>query len=136
MAIVTKAQLKSLELKTADENIKFEVTKELIRECYNLKYSREEVRVLTKFFEWVFRSSKAFGKRLKEAIKEIEEEFKMQYLASWEREAKKEGRVEGIDEEKIRTATEMLKAGYTTEAIRDITSLPEERIKELAAKSH
>jgi hypothetical protein len=46
-------------------------------------------------------------------LKKIEEEFKMPYLASWERsarrEGRKEGKEEGVSEEKIRTAKMMIK---------------------------
>ncbi|MCP5047298.1 MAG: hypothetical protein GY940_09010 [bacterium] len=88
----------------------------------------------------MFRSSKAFEKRLKEAIKRIEEEYKMPYLASWEREAKKEGikegKKEGIDKEKERTAKEMLKDGLAIQSIMKYTGLSEKKIKELATKTH
>ncbi|MCP5046957.1 MAG: hypothetical protein GY940_07275 [bacterium] len=144
MAIVTKAQLKSLETKKSNEEIRFETTKELIRECYKAGYSREEVRLLTKFIEWVFRSSKAFERRLKEAITRIEEESKMPYLASWEREAEKKGRKEGeqegekrgTDKEKIRTAKIMLEDGLPIPSIMKYTGLSEKKIKKLTDKAH
>jgi len=41
MALVVKAQLKSLELNKADDNTKFNVAKELIRECYKQGYSKK-----------------------------------------------------------------------------------------------
>ncbi|MCP5049521.1 MAG: hypothetical protein GY940_20285 [bacterium] len=136
MAIVTRAQLKSLELKKSDEETKFEATKELIRECYRKGYSREYVRVLIKFIEWVFRSSKKFEKRLKEAITIIEEEYKMEYLASWEREAIKKGKKEGEDNKAIKIAKEMLKDGLPIPSIMKYTGLSQKKINQLAAKSH
>ena len=136
MAIVTKAQLKSLELKKSDEETKFEATKELIRECYKKGYSREYTRILIKFIEWVFRSSKKFEKRLKEAITSIEEEYKMEYLASWEREAIKKGKKEGEDIKAIKVAKEMLKDGLPIPRIMKYTGLSEKKINELATKTH
>lgn len=136
MAVVVKAQLKNLEVKKADEDTKFEVTKEMIRLCYRQGYSRDDVNVLVKFIEWVFRLSKAFEKRLKEEIKRIEEEYKMPYLASWERDAKKEGMKQGMNKEKMRTAKEMLKEGIDLDTVAKITGLARKQIEKMLATSH
>jgi len=144
MAMVVKAQLKSFEVKKADEDTKFEVTKELIRQCYKHGYSRDEINTLAKFIEWIIRLSKASEKRLKEEIKRIEEEFKMPYLASWERSAKREGIKEGkevgikegINEEKIRAARMMIKKGFDLDTIMDITGLDRKEIERLTSTSH
>ncbi len=50
MTMIVKAQLKSLEVKKADNDKKFEVTKELIRLCYQKGYSRKDIRVIMNFF--------------------------------------------------------------------------------------
>ncbi len=136
MAIVVKSQLKSLEAKKVDEDTKFEATKELIRLCYRQGYSRDDVNVLVKFIEWVFRLSKAFEKRLKEEIKKIEEEHKMPYLASWERTAKKEGLREGMNKEKMRTAKEMLKEGIDLGTVVKITGLDRKQVEKMLSTSH
>jgi hypothetical protein len=138
MAMVVKAQLKSFEVKKADEDTKFEVTKELIRQCYKHGYSRDDINVLAKFIEWVIRLSKAFEKRLKEEIKKIEEEFKMPYLASWERSARKEGKTEGANEEKTKTAKRMLDDNLSIEMISKYTGLSAKEIEKLkpSPKSH
>jgi hypothetical protein len=136
MAMVVRAQLKSFEVKKADEDTKFEVTKELIRQCYKHGYSRDEVNTLAKFIEWVIRLSKASEKQLKEEIKKIEEEFKMPYLASWERSARKEGKKEGIIEEKTRIAKELLKIGTDIDKIAVVTGLDRKEIEKLSTTSH
>jgi predicted transposase/invertase (TIGR01784 family) len=136
MSIVVKAQLKSLEVKKADEDTKFEATKELIRLCYDQGYSRDDVSVLVKFIEWVFRFSKAFEKRLKEEINKIEEEYSMPYLASWERNAIKEGVKQGVIQEKKRTAKEMLKKQIDLETVMKITGLDRKQVEKLLATSH
>jgi len=136
MAMVVKAQLKSFEVKKADEDTKFDVTKELIRQCYKHGYSRDEINTLAKFIEWIIRLSKASEKRLKEEIKRIEEEFKMPYLASWERSAKREGKREGVSEEKIRIARELFKMGIDIDKIAAATELDRDRIEKLASNSN
>jgi hypothetical protein len=50
MTMVVKAQLKSLEVKKADNDTKFEGTKELIRQCYQKGYSRNDIRLIMNFF--------------------------------------------------------------------------------------
>lgn len=131
MALVVKAQLKSLEVNKADDNTKLNVARELIRECYKQGYSKKAVHTLVKFIEWVIRLSKALEKRLKKEIKKIEEEFKMPYLASWERSAQKEGKKEGKKEEKIETAKRMLMDDISIDMVIKYTGLTEKEVKAL-----
>ena len=98
--MIVKAQLKSHKVKKADNDTKFEVTKELIRQCYKHGYSKEDTHLVMNFFDWVIRLPEIYKDRLKEVIKKIEEEFKMEYIPLWERDARKEGRKEGQKEEK------------------------------------
>jgi hypothetical protein len=127
MALVVRAQLKSLEVNKADDNTKFNVAKELIRECYKQGYSKKEIQTLAKFIEWVIRLSKTLEKRLKEEMKKIEEEFNMPYLASWERSAKREGKIE----EKLETAKRMLLDNISIERVIKYTGLTEKEVKAL-----
>jgi len=53
MSMIVKAQLKSHEVKQADNDTKFEVTKELIRQCYKHGYSKEDTKLVMNFFDWV-----------------------------------------------------------------------------------
>jgi predicted transposase/invertase (TIGR01784 family) len=110
---------------------KFNVAKELIRECYKQGYSKKEIQTLAKFIEWVIRLSKTLEKRLKEEIKKIEEEFNMPYLASWERSAKREGKIEGKIEEKLETAKRMLLDNISIESVIKYTGLTEKEVKAL-----
>ena len=91
MSLVVKAQLKSHEVKKADDNTKFEVTKELIRQCYKHGYTREKTKIILNFFDWVIRLPDAFKKRIKEEIKKVEEEYKMEYVPIWLRDEREEG---------------------------------------------
>jgi len=132
MALVVKAQLKSLEVNKADDNTKLNVAKELIRECYKKGYSKKAVHTLVKFIEWVIRFSKSLEKRLKEEIKKIEEEFKMPYLTSWERSAKKKG----MEEKAIETARNLLEMGIEIDKIAKATGLKKEKVEKMAAIAH
>jgi len=157
MSLVVKAQLKSHEIKKADDNTKFEVTKELIRQCYKHGYSREKTKIILNFFDWVIRLPDAFKERIKEEIKKVEEEFKMEYVPIWLREEREvgikigeekgikigeekgikigeeKGKQEGMEEKAIETAKKMLEKGFEIDIIMELTGLEKEDIEKLAA---
>jgi predicted transposase YdaD len=85
-----------------------------------------------KFIEWVIRFSKSLEKRLKKEIKKIEEEFKMPYLTSWERSAKKKG----MEEKAIETARNLLEMGIEIDKIAKATGLKKEKVEKMAAIAH
>jgi predicted transposase/invertase (TIGR01784 family) len=144
MAMVVLAQLKSHEVKQADDPKKFEVTKELIRQCYKNGYSRDDTRLLLKFFDWVIRLPEAYKESIKEVIEITEEEFKMEYVPIWERDAEKRGEEEGIkkgekrgeDKKARETARKMIARKFDIDTIIDITGLKREEIEKMAATSH
>jgi predicted transposase/invertase (TIGR01784 family) len=148
MSMIVQAQLKSHELKQADNDTRFEVTKELIRQCYKHGYSKHETRLVMNFFDWVIRLPGTYKERLKKVIRKIEEEFQMEYIPLWERDARKEGekRGEKIGEkrgEKIgekrgkeETAKNLLKMGFEIDVISKATGLKKTEIEKLALKSH
>jgi predicted transposase/invertase (TIGR01784 family) len=55
----------------------------------------------------------------------------MPYVTSWERIAKKKGKVEGIKETKLETAKKMLMDGLSTETIVKYTGLAKSEINRL-----
>ncbi len=136
MALVVKAQLKSHEVKHADGNRKFEVTKELIRQCYKHGYHRDDVHVILNFFDWVIRVPEAFKDQIKEVIKKVEEEYKMEYTPIWERDAEKKGEERGEKRGVKKTAKNLLKMGMDIDKISQATGLKKEEIEKLASKSH
>ena len=140
IAVVIRTQLKSMELKKADDKAKLAAARELMRECYHEGYSRDVVHTMVKFLVWVIRSSKEYEKQLKEEIKKIEEEFNMPYVIPWERTAerrgRKKGRVEGRVEGKKETARKMLDDGLPIERIAQYTGLPYQEIEQLSAAAH
>jgi predicted transposase YdaD len=148
MALVVNAQLKSHEVKGADNSRKFEVTKELIRQCYKHGYSRDKTRTILNFFDWSIRLPEVYKDRIKEVIIKTEEEYKMEYVPIWERDILNEGVKKGVekgvkkgvkkgaDEEKIRTARMMLKKGFDIDTIVDITGLNKKKLEKLTSNYH
>ncbi len=139
MSMVVKAQLKSHEVKKADSQRRFEVTKELIRQCYKHGYSEADTRLIMRFFAMVIRLPAAFKKRIKEVIKKAEEDFKMEYVPLWERDAEKRGErrgekrgeKRGMEKKAKETAKNMLKRGIDIETISDVTGLKKKEIENL-----
>lgn len=131
MAMVVKAQLKSYELKKADNNKKSSVKWQLIRQCYNKGYSKKEIKTLFKFFDWIIRLPDDYEKQLTEKIIKFEEENKMPYVTSWEKIGEKKGKKEGKKEEKLETAKRMLLNNFSIEQVVTITGLTEKEVKAL-----
>jgi hypothetical protein len=135
MAMIVQAQLKSHEVKKADNDTKFEVTKELIRQCYQHGYSKEDTHLVMNFFDWVIRLPQSYKGRLKEVIRKIEEEFKMEYIPLWERDARKEGEKRGEKrgkkEGKKETAKQMLLDNIPIEKVVKYTGLTEKEVRSL-----
>ncbi|MDQ1351283.1 MAG: hypothetical protein QG657_1585, partial [Acidobacteriota bacterium] len=164
MVMVVNAQLKSHEVKNSDNARKFEVTRELIRQCYAHGYSKEATHLMMNFFDWVIRLPEGYKEQIKEVMKEAEEEHKMEYVASWDRDmvrsatkkglakGKAEGKAEGLAEGLAKglekgfakgllkkakeTAARMLEDGMPIETIAKYTGLSVAEIKKMAPKSH
>ncbi|MGE5341351.1 MAG: hypothetical protein ACM3SY_07700 [Candidatus Omnitrophota bacterium] len=111
MAMVVKAQLKSLEVKRLDSESRFEVTNELIRQCIRAGYSKDTIRTLITFVEWVIRLPESYKDRILSVIKQSEEETKMEYVPIWARDIRSEGKLEGILEGELKGRDEGLKEG-------------------------
>jgi hypothetical protein len=127
MAMVVKAQLQRYELKKADNNKKYSVKWELIHQCYERKYPKEEIRVLLKFIDWLIRLPEGLTEQLSKKIAILEEEYKMPYVTSWERLGEKKGK----KEEKLETAKRMLLNDFTVEQVITATGLTEKEVKAL-----
>jgi predicted transposase/invertase (TIGR01784 family) len=68
---------------------------------------------------------------LSEKISILEEEYKMPYVTSWERIAKKEGEKRGEEKGLVKTAKRMLEDNISIENIAKYTGLTEKEIKSL-----
>ena len=151
MAMVVKAQLRSYEAKRSDNNQKFNIKKDLIRQCLERGYTRKQIESLIKFIDWIITLPEGLENQLADEIEKIEEESKMTYVTSWERIAEKKGRLEGIiegkkegiiegerkgkregiREGKLLTAKKLLKNGVPIDIIRKATGFSREKIEGL-----
>lgn len=136
MAMVVKAQLKSFDAKKTGNQEKSDIQWELIRECYESGYSKEDIRILLNFVDYVIRVPRAFQKKLIERIIKYEEEHSMNYIASWERIAEQRGERKGERKGILKTARELIKKGVDLDIIVEATGFPREEIEKLAAKVH
>lgn len=136
MAMVVKAQLKSYEAKRSDDKKKFNIKRDLIRQCLERGYARKQIESLIKFIDWIITLSDELENRLSEEISKIEEEHNMTYVTSWERIAKREGKIEGKREGKLETAKELLKNGVSIDIISRATGFSREKIEGLVMTVH
>jgi len=102
---------------------------------YEKGYSKEDIRVLLKFIDWLINLPEGLNKQLSKKIEKLEEDYKMPYITSWERiakkEGKKEGKEEGKKEEKLETAKRMLLDDISIEMVMKYTGLTEKEVKAL-----
>ena len=143
IAMIVKAQLKSHEVKGSDNDKKFEVTKELIRQCYKNGYNDKETKIIMHFFDWVIRLPEPFKDKIKQVIKQVEEEFKMEYVPIWLRDEREEGikigeeigekrgEKRGEKKAKIETAKNLLKMGLEIDIIIKATGLKRKEIEKM-----
>ncbi|MCU0287855.1 MAG: Rpn family recombination-promoting nuclease/putative transposase [Acidobacteria bacterium] len=144
MTMVVNAQLKNHDVQGTDNEKKFTVTKELIRHCYKNGYTREVTHIIMKFFEQVIRLPGVYDNRIKEVIDKAEEEYKMDYIPSWERSAHRKGIREGMErgiergfergfgQGKRETAIKMLNKGYDIDVVCEMTGLDREEVIRLS----
>ncbi|MDQ1354423.1 MAG: hypothetical protein QG657_4732, partial [Acidobacteriota bacterium] len=140
MAMVVLAQLERYKLKKADDNKKSAVKLELIRRCYERRYTKEEIRVLLKFIDWLIRLPEGLNEQLSTKIEKLEEDYKMPYITSWERIAEKKGvkigKQEGVESGKIETARKLIKRGVALDIIAEATGFSKKKIENLSATAH
>lgn len=134
MALVVKAQLKSQEVNKDEPEYRYNAKKELIRQCYKRGYDREQIRTLLKFIDWIIRLPDGLEDKISEEILNIEEEYKMSYVPTWERKAEQKGREEGARRRDIEIARKLLKKGIALEIISETTNLSRKEIESLDAK--
>jgi len=146
--MVIRAQLKSYDVKQGTNSQKYSVKRELMLECFNAGWSKQEIRILFKFIDWIIRLPEELQQKLKQEIIKVEKELNMTYIPTYEREAYyegkmegikegktegiKEGKTEGIKEERQKTAREMLKDGVDFKKISSYTGLPIEEVEAIA----
>ncbi len=95
-ALLVMAQIKAKRLKGNNKNL-FEFRLGLTRLLYQRGYSREQVIELFHFIGWMIRFPDALEQQLIEAVKLVEEEFKMPYINTVEQYGIKQGIEKGIE---------------------------------------
>jgi hypothetical protein len=143
MALIVKAQLKSLEAKKGDDARKYNIKFALIRELYKQGYDKEGIRSFFDFIDLIIRLPDDLEVKLFDEIIKIEEDHKMPHLATWERTAEKRGEIRGEKrgekrgeqrgeiKVKLETARRMLNDDMPIDRIIKYTGLTEEEIKGL-----
>ncbi|MDJ0841545.1 MAG: hypothetical protein QNK37_33870 [Acidobacteriota bacterium] len=98
-AIVILAHLNAIKNAGDDETqqtTRARAKKNLLRMALTRNYSRDQIRHLTLFIDWVMNVPEDLDNQLKEDLHNEVGEKKMQYITGWERRAKKAGRREGM----------------------------------------
>lgn len=145
-ALLVMAQIKAKRLKGNNESL-FEFRLGLTRSLYIRGYNREQVVELFHFIGWMIHLPEMLEYRLIEAVKRVEEEFKMPYINTVEQYGRKQGIEQGIEqgrrEAESRAAEEQHKntrriacgmfavEGLSNERIAEITGLSVEEITQL-----
>jgi predicted transposase/invertase (TIGR01784 family) len=77
------------------------------------------------------------GEIMPTLAQQMKEEFREEFMESLgpqlKDEGKKEGKKEGMEEKAIETAKKMLKKGFETDIIMELTGLKKEEVEKLAA---
>jgi len=136
VALAVRTQLKSFEAKKGDNKKKYDIKRELIRLYYSHGYDARFIRSFFHFIDLIFQLPESLDKKLTEEIIQLEEEYKMPYVTSWERIAKKEGKKEGKREGKIETARELIKRGVDMNIIAEATGFTLEEIEKMTDIVH
>jgi len=107
----------------------------LIRQCYRRGYGKEQIRTLLKFIDWIIRLPDALEGKISDEIISIEKEYKMPYVTTWERRAKEEGVVLGMEKgarnRNIEIARRMIVEGISLDIICRTTGLSRPEVESL-----
>ncbi len=140
MAMIVRAQLKEYEAKKGDKNKKYGIKRDLYRQCLKAGYSSKKTRTIFKFIDWLIRLPEELQEKLKTEITKLEEEYKMTYIPTYEREAREEGiqlgMEKGIEKGKLDTARALLANGIDIDIIVKSTGISKKKIKSLAPTTH
>ena len=111
-AIVVMAHLKAQEFGKGKDEERKKWKFYLIRMLYHRGYKREDILELYRFIDWLMVLPETLEKKLTDELTVIEEEKKMPYITSAERIGKKEGKLEGILEERQKILTELIRERF------------------------
>jgi hypothetical protein len=131
-AIVVMAHLKAQE--TQRDPIQRQVWKlSIMRRMYEQGYSRQEIIDLFHFVDWVMWLPPELESTFRQEIQQLEEERRMPYVSSWERDAKAQGFQQGMQEGVQQGIQEGRQQGLQQGIQRQLLRVLEHRFGELPA---
>ncbi len=132
-ALVTLASLRYIEDRGNEAKL-YDAKKELLKRLFRKQYSKNRIRAVLKFIDWLLQLSEERERDLNEEFIEITGGKTMPYVTSWERRAAKEAAEEAEKRAKEEDARKMLQEGLATDVIQRVTGLSEEEIIQLKKK--
>jgi hypothetical protein len=96
-AWIVKAHLDSLATRKSDSN-RFQRKKEIVRLLYQSGFTKEVVREVLVFFEWILHLPEEYNEPFELYLEELENNMGREFLPSWERRAMQQGRQIGREE--------------------------------------
>jgi len=125
--LITAAHLLTQQTRRKNEE-RYHAKLRLIRLLYERQWERKHIVELLRVIDWFLELPKEFRQKLKTEICQIEEQKKMKYVTSFERDALEEGFekgiVEGVLQGRIEVARNLMASGFSTEQAASIANVP------------
>ena len=111
-----------------NNNERFNAKLRLIRLLYERQWERTRIVELLRVIDWFLELPKELRQKLKAEINRMEEQQKMTYVTSFERDAKEEGFVQGkeigVVEGRVEVARKLMVSGFSAEQAASIADVP------------
>ena len=111
-----------------NNNERFNAKLRLIRLLYERQWERTRIVELLRVIDWFLELPKELRQKLKAEINRMEEQQKMTYVTSFERDAKEEGFVQGkeigVVEGRVEVARKLMASGFSAERAASIADVP------------
>ena len=125
-SLVVLAHLKLIEA-GKDNDKKFDAKLTLIKMLLRKGFDKDRIKELLIFIDWILQLPERLEEKFEEELEKMQEEKIMSYVTTWERRAKKEGKIEKAKE----TAKILLNKGINILTIIEATGLTEKEIEKL-----
>ena len=106
-----------------DNEKKFDAKLALIKMLLKKGFDKDRIKELLIFIDWILQLPKRLEEKFEEELEKMQEKKLMGYVTTWERRAKKEGKIE--------TAKILIKKGINIQTIIEATGLTEKEIEKL-----
>ncbi|MFZ4526567.1 MAG: hypothetical protein ACOYOE_13815, partial [Chlorobium sp.] len=125
--LITAAHLLTQQTRQ-NNNERFNAKLRLIRLLYERQWERTRIVELLRVIDWFLELPKELRQKLKAEINRMEEQQKMTYITSFERDAKEEGFVQGkeigVVEGRVEVARKLMASGFSAEQAASIADVP------------